>query len=90
MLVYLSKQQKLIEVIRVEYFEDDHQYDEHIQLQLTDVDDDEESVLTIDEDDLRENKKALRNAGFRSNSLETLIEDIVDKILKHGKVVIPI
>ena len=64
--------------------------DEHIQLQLTDVDECEESLLTIDEDDLHDNKKALRNAGFRSNSLETLFEDIVDKILKHGKVIIPI
>ena len=90
MLVYLSKQQKLVEVIRIEYFENDLQYDEHIQLQLTDVDDDEESVLTIDEDDLHDNKKALRNDGFRSNSLENLFEDIVEKILKHGKVVIPI
>ena len=86
MLVYLSKQQKLVEVIRIEYFE----YHEHIQLQLTDDDDEEESVLTIDNDDLQDNKKSLRNAGFRSNSLENLFEDIVEKILKHGKVVIPI
>ena len=90
MLVYLSKQQKLVEVIRIEYFEEDRQYDEHIQLQLTDVDDEENPLLTIDEDDLQDNKKALRNAGFRSNSLENLFEDIVEKILKHGKVVIPI
>lgn len=90
MLVYLSKQQKLVEVIRIEYFEEDRQYDEHIQLQLTDVDDEENPLLTIDEDDLRDNKKSLRNAGFRSNSLENLFEDIVEKILKHGKVVIPI
>ena len=90
MLVYLSKQQKLVEVIRIEYFEEDRQYDEHIQLQLTDVDDEENPLLTIDEDDLQDDKKALRNAGFRSNSLENLFEDIVEKILKHGKVVIPI
>ena len=90
MLVYLSKQQKLVEVIRIEYFEEDRQYDEHIQLQLTDVDDEENPLLTIDEDDLQDNKKSLRNAGFRSNSLENLFEDIVEKILKHGKVVIPI
>lgn len=90
MLVYLSKQQKLVEVIRIEYFEEDHQYEEHIQLQLTDDDDEEQSVLTIDEDDLQDNKKALRNSGFQTYSLETLFEDIVEKMLKHGKVVIPI
>ena len=89
MLVYLSKQHKLVEVIRIQYFEKSIQYDEHIQLQLIDEDDDGDSVLILEEDDLQDNKKALRNAGFKSDSLKNLFENIVDKIWRHGKVVIP-
>lgn len=90
MLVYFNGEQKqLLEVVKVEYFEEDDYQDECIEFQLLKENDGEDTVI-LDRDDLTEYKKAFRNLGFRTDSIAKLFEDIVEKLMKNGKVTIPL